>query len=62
MAKRKKKSSSPHLQLVPPLESNKNLLIDEQAGKELKALIRQINQASARSKASKEKPDPPSAA
>ena len=65
MAKRKKNISPPSLYLVAATESNKRQLIDEQAGKELKALIQQINQANARyqaSKASQEDPELPPAA
>ena len=65
MAKRKKPISPPSLYLVAATESNQRQLIDEQAGKELKALIQQINQANARhqaSKASQEDPELPPAA
>jgi hypothetical protein len=65
MAKRKKKPSPPSLYLIAATESNQRPLIDEQAGKELKALIQQINQAHARhkaNKASQEEPELPPAA
>jgi hypothetical protein len=53
MAKRKKQSSPPSLHLVAATASNQRKLLSEQAGKELKALIQQINQANARHKANK---------
>jgi hypothetical protein len=65
MAKRKKQSSPPSLHLVAATESNQRPLLDEQAGKELKALIQQINQANARQQAnhaSQEEPELPPAA
>jgi hypothetical protein len=65
MTRRKKPTSLPQLSLLPSLESNKRTLLDEQAGQELKELIRQINQANAHHRArqaSHEDPELPPAA